>query len=117
MNHFFFQRTAFVRFATVHPAVLFGFEINPEKYMKQIGMIEMAGATFLLFGPRPLKLFSCLTLSSVMVGAMYTLHKLDEPWVHIVPPAVFLFLLFLRLHFLLIGTPKKSEDKKTEKTD
>ena len=101
----------------MHPAVRLGYQIDPEKYMKQIGLIELAGATFLLLGPRPLKLFSCLLLSSVMIGAMYTLYQLEEPMSMLTPAAVTLLVLFIRLHFLLIGTPAKAEHIKTQKKD
>merc|ERR1712141_893307 len=98
------MKSDFERFAKVHPAALIGYSIDPEKYMKQIGLIELAGATFLLIGPRIFKLFSCLLLSSVMIGAMYTLYLLADPIQTLVPAAVTLLALFIKLHFLLIGT-------------
>eukprot|EP00794_Sanderia_malayensis_P000330 gene330-962_t len=42
------MKSDFVRYAKVHPAVLYGYGIDPEKYMKQIGLAELAAATFLL---------------------------------------------------------------------
>ena len=112
----FFQQSQFVRFAKVHPAVLFGYEIDPVKYMRQIGVIEIAGG-ILLVGPRIFKMFSCLMLSSIMIGAMYTLHQLKEPMSKIAAPAIVLLLLFLRLHFLLIGNVKEHSAQKTEKKE
>lgn len=97
--------------------MLFGYKIDPEKYMKQIGVIELGGATFLLMGPRFLKMLSCLVLSSVMIGAMYSSFKLEESYGKLITPAAVLLLLFLKLHFLLIGTPKIEEDAKTQKVD
>lgn len=110
----FFQKSDFVKFAKVHPAVHFGYQIDPEKYMKQIGVMELAGATFLLLGPRPLRLFSCLLLSSVMIGAMYTLHQLQEPLQLIAVPALVLLTLLVRLHFLLVGAQSRAKETKTK---
>lgn len=109
------QTSDFARFAKVHPAVRFGYHIDSDKYMRQVGIIELAGATFLLLGPRPLKLLSCLLLSSVMIGAMYTLHQLNEPIQLLMPAALALLLLFIKLHFLLIGTDRKSSDSDVKK--
>ena len=111
------QQSDFKRFAKVHPATLVGYTIDPEKYMKQIGLIELAGATFLLMGPRIFKLFSCLLLSSVMIGAMYTLYVLGDPILSLAPAAVVLLALLIKLHFLLIGNQSGVAQSRREKTD
>ncbi len=106
-----------MRFAKVHPAVLYGYHIDPEKYMKQIGVTELAAATFILIGPRFLKMLGCLFLSSIMIGAMYTCYMLQESYGKIAIPTVMLLLLFLRLNMLLAGNVRSTEKAKTKKSD
>jgi len=109
------MKSDFERFAKVHPAAQMGYQINPEKYMKQIGLIELAGATFLLMGPRIFKLFSSLLLSSIMIGAMYTHFQLADPHELYIMPALVLLTLFMKLHFLLIGNQSRVDGKVHQK--
>ena len=111
------QKSDFERFAKVHPAAQMGYQINPEKYMKQIGLIELAGATFLLMGPRIFKLFSSLLLSSIMIGAMYTHFQLADPLELYIMPAIILLTLFMKLHFLLIGNQSREDGELHQKKD
>ena len=109
------QKKGFVEFAKVHPAALwYQYKIDPDKYRTQIGVLELACATFLVFGPRPVKMLCCLILSSIMFGAMFSEYMIGKNE-KVLVPAIMLFLVFLKIHFLLTGTGKPKTDQESKK--
>ncbi|XP_036397442.1 transmembrane protein 35B-like [Megalops cyprinoides] len=89
------MRSQFVQFASVFPLRVVGVELDPVQYLTVTGWIELVSGLLLAFGPRILQEISNLVLSVVMMVAIFTLLKLQEPLFMCCPPAVFLGLLLL----------------------
>jgi len=112
----------FVKYSQVHPAVMFGYQIDPKKFMPQIGAIEVVCGTLMVIGPRIAKVLSCLVLSSVLVGGMYFIFMLGQPLQYLIGFAVLLLLLLVRVNMLttqpaadVVVTHKEVETKKKKK--
>jgi len=109
----------FVQYAKLHPAVKFGYDIDPKKFMPQVGVVEVIAGTFLVVGPRLTRMICCLVLSSLMVGALYFVKAANKPREEWVVPAVVLFLTFIRFNLFLsptvIVTEKEKKKNKKEK--
>ncbi|XP_035250113.1 transmembrane protein 35B-like [Anguilla anguilla] len=85
----------FVQFASVFPLRVVGVEVDPVQYLALTGWLELVCGVLLAFGPRLLQEISNLVLSVVMMVAIFTLLKLQEPLYMCCPAAVFLGLLLL----------------------
>ncbi|XP_064162647.1 transmembrane protein 35B-like [Anguilla rostrata] len=89
------MRSQFVQFASVFPLRVVGVEVDPVQYLALTGWLELVCGVLLAFGPRLLQEISNLVLSVVMMVAIFTLLKLQEPLYMCCPAAVFLGLLLL----------------------
>ncbi|XP_048860711.1 transmembrane protein 35B-like [Brienomyrus brachyistius] len=89
------MRTQFVEFSAVFPLRIVGLHLEPEQYLIVIGWLELVAGALLAFGPRILQEISNLVLSVVMMVAVFTLLKLQQPLYTCCPAAVFLGLLLL----------------------
>lgn len=105
-----------MRFSKVHPAVRFGYQIDPLKFMPQIGYIEIVCGIFLCIGGRVARLISSLLLASIMVGALYFKYVLKDPREHLIFTGGVLLLLFLRLN-LFVSEDSIKQVKKNDKTE
>ena len=105
----------------MHPAAkIYGYDIDPKKFMPQVGIIEIIAGTFVVVGPRLTRMLCCLVLSSIMVGTLYFQHAGNKPREYWIAPAVILFLTFIRLNMFLSPTTttitvEKKKSKKEKK--
>uniref|UniRef100_A0A8C5RXU6 Transmembrane protein 35B n=1 Tax=Laticauda laticaudata TaxID=8630 RepID=A0A8C5RXU6_LATLA len=88
-------KTNFVQFADVFPLKEFGYKPEPGLYMEIVGWMELIGGCLLAFGPQLLQEISNFVLTVIMIGAIYTLLVLKEPFAMCVPATVSLGLLLL----------------------
>ncbi|MBN3312374.1 TM35B protein, partial [Atractosteus spatula] len=88
-------RSQFVQFAEVFPLRVFGLKPEPDQYLLATGWTELVAGLLLAFGPRRLQELSNFTLTVVMMVALFTLLKLQEPPAVCCPAAVCLGLLLL----------------------
>ncbi|KAJ8333267.1 hypothetical protein SKAU_G00421630 [Synaphobranchus kaupii] len=89
------MRALFVDFSSVFPLRIVGVEPDPVQYLTATGWLELVGGILLAFGPRLLQEISNLVLSVIMMVAIFTLLKLQEPLYMCCPAAVVLGLLLL----------------------
>ncbi|XP_015743571.2 transmembrane protein 35B, partial [Python bivittatus] len=92
---FLFQKTQFLQFADVFPLKVFGFEPEPAWYLETVGWIELVGGCLLAFGPQLLQEISNFVLTVIMIGAIYSLLALKQPFAMCIPATVSLGLLLL----------------------
>ncbi|KAI1895000.1 hypothetical protein AGOR_G00101520 [Albula goreensis] len=105
------MRSQFVEFSSVFPLRIVGVEPDPAQYLVATGWVELVCGVLLAFGPRILQEISNLVLSIVMMVAIFTLLKLQEPLYMCCPAAVFLGLLLLLAIRGRSGPPAKSKTK------
>ncbi|XP_032083694.1 transmembrane protein 35B [Thamnophis elegans] len=89
------MKTHFEKFADAFPLKEFGYKPEPGWYMEIVGWIELIGGFLLAFGPQLLQEISNFVLTVIMIGAIYTLLVLKEPFAMCVPATVSLGLLLL----------------------
>jgi len=75
--------------------------------MTQIGVIEIIAGTFLVLGSRVIRIICCLSLVSLMVGALYLAYHGNRPTEDFINHGFLLFVSFLRLNmfFSPVFTP------------
>ncbi|XP_037737886.1 transmembrane protein 35B [Chelonia mydas] len=88
-------KSQFVQFADVFPLKEFGYKPEPEQYLQVVGWIEVVAGVLLAFGPQLLQEISNFVLTIVMIGAIYTLLVLKEPFSMCAPATICLGLLLL----------------------
>ncbi|EMP34897.1 Splicing factor, proline- and glutamine-rich [Chelonia mydas] len=89
------MKSQFVQFADVFPLKEFGYKPEPEQYLQVVGWIEVVAGVLLAFGPQLLQEISNFVLTIVMIGAIYTLLVLKEPFSMCAPATICLGLLLL----------------------
>ncbi|MBN3305891.1 TM35B protein, partial [Amia calva] len=98
----------FVQFAEVFPLRVVGVEVEPALYQQVAGWVELVAGLLLALGPRRLQELSNFILSIVMMVALFTLLKLQQPLAMCCPAALCLGLLLL-LNFRGRGSRAKTE--------
>ncbi|KAG8451407.1 hypothetical protein GDO86_003572 [Hymenochirus boettgeri] len=89
------MKNQYVQFADVFPLKDLGYKPDPEQYMLTVGWLELVSGFLLAVGPQLLQEISNFLLCVILIGVIYSILVLKEPFAMCAIAAVCLGLLLL----------------------